>query len=50
MGQKHGGADEHADNEGGDEERYHGRGGLACPGGENRGWHYPEHRAPGEDQ
>ena len=42
--------DEHADDEGGDKQRYHGRGGLARPGSENRGRHYPEHGAPGEDQ
>jgi len=44
------GADEHADDEGGDKDRYHGRGGLARPNGEHRGWHDPERRAPGEEQ
>ena len=49
-GQMHRGADEHADDEGGDKDRYHGRGGLARPDGEHRGWHDPERRAPGEEQ
>jgi len=46
----HRGADEHADDEGGDKDRYHGRGGLARPYGEHCGWHDPERRAPGEEQ